>query len=267
MNSRTTKLAIRATAFALALALALLAPATAKAAGLRGSAESMESQHDVAIEEKMTFLRKPADVRELVDDGSIVEIKANSDFTLSKVSYPFARPEVKLFIERLAAQHHKETGLMLVVTSLTRPTALQPRNAHKLSVHPAGMAVDFRVPADSRSRAWLENALLGLESERVLDVTRERNPPHYHVAVFPAEYLAYVEKRKPAEDAARAQEKTAEAKTARLAEAAAQRRATSTPVSDPSDGNASTGLMVLGLIGIPGSALLLVRAGQKKRLF
>jgi hypothetical protein len=61
------------------------------------------------------------------------------------------------------------------------------------------MAVDFRVPATAKERAWLENALLGLENARVLDVTREKYPPHYHVAVFPAEYLAYAEKRMASE--------------------------------------------------------------------
>jgi hypothetical protein len=55
--------------------------------------------------------------------------------------------------------------------------------------------VDFRVPSTAGQRAWLEKALLGLENARVLDVTREKHPPHYHVAVFPAEYLAYAGKK------------------------------------------------------------------------
>ena len=29
--------------------------------------------------------------------------------------------------------------------------------------------------------------------EELLDVTRERNPPHYHVALFPDRYLAYIQ--------------------------------------------------------------------------
>jgi hypothetical protein len=86
-----------------------------------------------------------------------------------------------------------DNGEKLIVTSLVRPTDLQPRNAHKLSVHPAGMAVDFRVPSTASERSWLEKALLGLENAGVLDVTREHTPPHYHVAVFPAEYVAYAD--------------------------------------------------------------------------
>jgi hypothetical protein len=36
--------------------------------------------------------------------------------------------------------------------------------------------------------------LLSLEDKVVLDVTRERNPAHYHVAVFPRQYERYVAK-------------------------------------------------------------------------
>jgi hypothetical protein len=88
---------------------------------------------------------------------------------------------------------------MLVVTSLTRPNALQPRNAHELSVHPAGMAVDFRIPNDAESRQWLEKTLLSMEKQRLIDATRERHPPHYHVAVFREPFLAYAKKRDAAD--------------------------------------------------------------------
>jgi Family of unknown function (DUF5715) len=98
------------------------------------------------------------------------------------------------FIEHFAARYHAATGTRLVITSLTRPTTLQPRNAHKLSVHPAGMAVDFRVPADATSRAWLEKALLEMEQNGLIDVTREKKPAHYHIAVFAEPFLAHVAK-------------------------------------------------------------------------
>ena len=183
--------------FSLAFAFAAyaVAPSGASAAGLRGSPSSMRVQHQVAVKEDLTFLANAAQVRTLVESGGLEVVEGNADFLLSGVSFPYARPETKLFIERVAAQHRRETGEMLVVTSITRPSALQPRNAHELSVHPAGMAVDFRVPASAASRAWLERALMELENAKVLDVTRERNPPHYHVAVFPAEYLAYAKAR------------------------------------------------------------------------
>ena len=182
------------------LAFAIALPSRAEAGTLSGSQSSMKQQHAIAVEEDMTFAKKPSQIDQLVDRGSLVSIEGNANFALSNVSFPYARPEVLLFIERLAAQYHADNGAKLVVTSLTRPAELQPKNAHKLSVHPAGMAVDFRVPAAAKQRLWLEKALLGLENARVLDVTREKNPPHYHVAVFPAEYLAYAEKRKVSDE-------------------------------------------------------------------
>jgi len=121
-----------------------------------------------------------------------VAVEPDSDLALSGVSHPFARPEVKLFIDRLAAQYHDAIGERLVVTSLVRPTSEQPRNASPLSVHPAGMAVDLRVPAKTSTRQWLEHTLLSLESAGVLDVTREMHPSHFHVALFPDAYRAYV---------------------------------------------------------------------------
>jgi hypothetical protein len=172
-------------------------PSIALAGGLRGSPSSMKEQHAVAVERDLRFMDDAEQVRNSLASGVLDSVTSNGDFTLSRVSYPYAVPDVKLFIERLGRQYFDAFGIPLVVTSLTRTAENQPRNAHQLSVHPAGMAVDFRVPRDARARAWLESALLQLENRGVLDVTRERNPPHYHVAVFPAAYRAYVEKLPP----------------------------------------------------------------------
>ncbi len=189
---------LRTNLFAIAACAALLGgPSIAGAAGgLRGSTESMKSQHAIAIERDLQFIADAAQMQALIDGGGLERIESTGIYTLSKVSYPYAVPEVKVFIERLATQYSEANGAPLVVTSLTRPTSLQPRNAHELSVHPAGMAVDFRVPQDAKARKWLEDVLLQLENAGVLDVTREKNPPHYHVAVFPQAYAAYVEKAK-----------------------------------------------------------------------
>jgi hypothetical protein len=175
-------------------AAVLIAPAgTAAAADLRGSPASMVLQHSVAKKAELPFLSTSAQVRELVAGGGLVEVPGNEDYTVL-ASQPFALPEVKLLIERLSRQYRAANGEKLVVTSLTRPTASQPSNAHRLSVHPAGMAIDLRVPAKASARLWLESTLLSLEAKGVLDATRERRPPHYHLAVFPAAYAAYVEK-------------------------------------------------------------------------
>lgn len=170
------------------------APAHAVEPTLRGSPSSMVRQHEVAKASDYSFLRDAAEVKRLADAGYLQQVKPTDDFRLANVSHPYARPEVATFIERLSAQYRDACNERLVVTSLTRPVGNQPSNAHKLSVHPAGMAVDLRISRDADCRAWLEGTLLALESRGVLDVTRERNPPHYHIAVFPGAYSAYLKR-------------------------------------------------------------------------
>jgi hypothetical protein len=178
---------------ALALALLSIFPlGSAFAAGLGGSLTSMRRQYEIAKANDFTFLRTPAQVREFVEKARLEAVESNDVLLVNKVSFPYARPAVALFIERLAGQYFAATGERLVVTSLTRPTSRQPRNSHELSVHPTGMAVDLRIPADAEARAWLESVLLQLEERAVLDATRERNPAHYHVAVYPEAYERYV---------------------------------------------------------------------------
>ena len=181
---------------AAALAVGLTA-ATASASSLKGSPSSMRYQHEVAVEQDYTFLRTAAAVREFAAAGRLDTVAGNADYRVNKVSFPYARAEVVSFIERLAREYRAETGELLVVTSLTRPTGQQPGNAHKLSVHPAGMAVDLRVPFKPSQRSWLEARLLAFEEAGVLDVTRERHPPHYHVAVFPGAYRKWAAANPP----------------------------------------------------------------------
>lgn len=173
--------------------LALPANAGASEATLRGSKAAMQRQNQIAKENDYTFLRTPAQVRKFVAQGHLMPLYGNRSYAVANASFPYARPEVALFVERLSAQHLDACGQKLVVTSATRPTSSQPRNASPLSVHPAGMAVDLRISDRASCRVWLENTLLSLEAQNLLDVTRERNPPHYHVAIFPHLYAAHVE--------------------------------------------------------------------------
>lgn len=172
--------------------LSVVPLASIDAGELGGSLRSVRRQHKIAKRNDYTFVRTSSELRELVRKGRLVHLNTTSSYVVDRVSFPYARPAVKLFIERLAAQYKAATGERLVITSLTRPLSRQPRNASGLSVHPAGMAVDLRIPPNRWNRAWLERALLSLEDKAVLDVTRERHPPHYHVAVFPVQYERYV---------------------------------------------------------------------------
>jgi Family of unknown function (DUF5715) len=170
-----------------------MAPAL-QAQTLLGSHESLLRQNEEAREHDFSYLRTSADVRDYVQQGLLVRLPGNSDYDLAgdEVSFPYARPEVKTFVERLADQYHGACGEQLVVTSLTRPITRQPPNASAISVHPTGMAVDLRRSDSSGCRQWLETVLLDLENKGVIEATREQYPPHYHVAVFPNPYLQYV---------------------------------------------------------------------------
>ena len=161
-------------------------------ASLRGTGSSLNRQNQEAHRHDFTFLRSAPQAWQFVEKGYLVRVHENDNFRLKDVSFPIARPAVKLFIERLSEQYRSACGEQLVVTSLTRPRSHQPRNASARSVHPTGMALDLRRPNNSKCRRWLESTLLYLEHKGVLEATLERWPPHYHLAVFPRQYKAHV---------------------------------------------------------------------------
>jgi LysM repeat protein len=184
---------MRRTARAAVAGVILLTSSSAVGAqSLRGSPQAMQQQHRMAVQHDYTFLQTSAHVRRFVDNGLLVRVPGNADYELAAVSHPYARPAVKLFVERLSAQYRSACGEKLIVTSLTRPVSEQPRNASALSVHPAGMAVDLRISRKTQCRQWLERTLLSLERQGVLNAIRENNPPHYHVALYPTRYTQYV---------------------------------------------------------------------------
>jgi LysM repeat protein len=206
---------------ALLAALACTGSSRVEAQTLRGSPQAMQQQHRIALQHDYTFVQTSAQLRRFVDLGLLVRLPGNQDYALASVSYPYARPAVKLFIERLSAQYRAACGERLVVTSLTRPVREQPGNASRLSVHPAGMAVDLRVSGRAACRSWLERTLMSLERQGVLNAIRENRPPHYHVAVFPTQYTRYVDRL------------TNGAATARLASAAAPSSTATAAVAAP----------------------------------
>jgi hypothetical protein len=171
-------------------------PVEAVAPSLRGSPAAMVQQNRVAQDHGLDFYRTTGQIREAVARGELVELTGNENYAVADfVRLPYAQPEVRLFIERLSAQYRQACGQRLVVTSAVRPGNGQPSNAHALSVHPAGMAVDLRVSDRASCRSWLESTLLNLERSGVINGIREFHPPHYHVAVFPEQYLAYAQER------------------------------------------------------------------------
>jgi hypothetical protein len=184
--------ALRATVYVALPALALATAGFAQAQSLRGSSSSLDRQVRQAEVHDYSRLRDANHVQRFVDAGLLVPVVETPDYWLKAVSFPVARPAVKLFIERLASQYRAACGERLVVTSLTRPLANQPRNASRRSVHPTGMALDLRRPFPGPCRDWLEETLLYLEGRKVLEATRETSPAHYHIALFPQPYVSHV---------------------------------------------------------------------------
>jgi LysM domain/Family of unknown function (DUF5715) len=162
------------------------------AQSLRGSPTSLDRQNAAADKNDFTFLRSGSQVRSFVEMGYLVRVSPSDDLALKGVSYPYARKEVAMFLDRLSGEYRASCGEPLVVTSLTRPMNDQPANASERSVHPTGMAADLHLPSSPACRHWLEHVLIDLEKARVLEATREHYPAHYHVAVFPREYATYV---------------------------------------------------------------------------
>lgn len=172
----------------------ILLAVPASAVSLRGTTSSLNRQNAQARDHDFTFLQTKSQVKRFVEKGWLVPVESNHVYRLKGVSFPYSRPEVKLFVERLGQQYSAACGEELVVTSLTRPRNYQPRNASPRSVHPTGMALDLRRPSDRSCRSWLEKVLLSLEKQGVLEATYERRPPHYHIAVYPNLYKRYVER-------------------------------------------------------------------------
>jgi hypothetical protein len=179
-------------ALGVALAYSTLAEPV-QAQSLRGSTSSLDRQNRVARAHDYTYIDTPQRLRFFADRGWLVPVTPTRDYTLHAVSFPYARPEVELFVRRLGAQYRRGCGEQLVVTSLTRPATRQPRNASDRSVHPTGMAMDLRYSWNRTCRRWLEDVLTSLERQGVLEATLERSPRHYHVALFPQQYASYVE--------------------------------------------------------------------------
>lgn len=149
---------------------------------------SVDNQYRAAKSYGFTFVESAAGLNAGISANRLSRISPDRYLDLHDVSFPYAVPGTKLFLSRLSPQYYSACGEKLMVTSLLRPKDRQPANSVARSVHPTGMAVDLRIPQSPKCRAWLENTLLTLEREKVIDVTRERYPPHYHVAVFAKKY-------------------------------------------------------------------------------
>jgi hypothetical protein len=169
---------------ALAFGFVLGSAGSARAQTLRGSPASVNLMYSTANSENLEFMRTPADIYQAARVGALKLITITEDLDLERTTFPFVLPRTKRFADSLAREYHAGCGERLVVTSGARPINEQPRNASPKSVHPTGMAVDFRKPLNPVCLQWLRENLPKLEDAHVIEATEERHPPHFHVAVL-----------------------------------------------------------------------------------
>lgn len=176
----------------ISLALAFLAGlgSTAEAivgrpVNLRGSKASIAKMHTFATRHRYEFFRTASDVDSAVARGRLVALTGSASYEVSAaVGFAYSTPEARAFVEQLAPHFVAKCGEPMVVTSATRPESRQPRNASEHSVHPTGIAIDLRRPAAGPCLNWLRDTLSTLEENGHIEVTEERRPPHFHIAVL-----------------------------------------------------------------------------------
>jgi LysM repeat protein len=159
-------------------------PAVVSAQTLRGSPESVDLMYTSAHDKDLAFLHSRNDIWEAAGNRDLSMISINENLTLERVKFPFVLPATLAFADSFAVAYRTGCGERLVVTSGARPEAEQPRNASPKSVHPTGMAVDFRKPRTAPCLAWMRTNLLALENRHLIEATEEMHPPHFHVAVL-----------------------------------------------------------------------------------
>lgn len=161
-------------------------PATLPAQSLRGSKATVEKMYWFAQSNRLQFHRTAESVQAAAGAGRLVELpEIGRGYELAGgVGWPYVTRETKQFLETFAPQVERACGAPLIVTSATRPTSRQPRNANARSVHPAGVALDFRRPPRGPCQEWMRKALLELERRGYIEAIEERHPVHFHIAVL-----------------------------------------------------------------------------------
>jgi hypothetical protein len=171
------------------------ASGSAVAQSLRGSRHAVNKPYHYATLHDLPFSRTSRDVKRSLHEGYLVRLGASPDYVTHDVSFPYVTRTTLTFVRRLAAQYHRGCGEKLVITSAVRPESMQPSNSSEYSVHPAGIAVDFRKPRNAACLKWLRRNLLIIEKRGDIEATEEHHPAHFHVVVIPESYKEYLAAR------------------------------------------------------------------------
>lgn len=159
---------------------------------LKGSSESLDAQNRQAQKHQLKYHRTKDELYASVASKKLVPVSPSKTLELAGVSFPFALNTTRDFLKQLSQAYSNYCQEALIVTSLTRPNTHQPKNASTRSVHPTGLAIDLRIPSTQKCKSWLVDSLVYLEEQKVVEATQERNPPHFHLVVFPNAYRNFV---------------------------------------------------------------------------
>jgi hypothetical protein len=138
-------------------------------------------------------LESESQLQWFIKNDLLVELVSEMNYHVApmELGRPYVRPAVRVFVQQLSRNLFAECGERLVITSALRFTTRQPKNSIPESVHPTGMAIDIRSP-EKKCLKDFEAELLYLEAKGLIQANRERWPVHYHVSVFPEQYMANV---------------------------------------------------------------------------
>ena len=180
---------------------------------LAGSPAALATENRVADERDLTRLRDASQLRRFIAAGLLIKITSAPwyfiDETLGEADagnialYSYARPWVKTFLDDLAADPSRPTGLKMKITSLVRtvvyqeqlrkkyPAATSATEPGRRSSHLTGSTVDISTKDMSEEgKAWLRKKLAALERRGLMQATEEKSTSLcFHVMVFP-EYPA-----------------------------------------------------------------------------
>lgn len=134
-----------------------------------------------------TFVEDTKKRDRLIKNETLVPLEGTY-IKLADVSQPYLLPITLQFVTRLSQQYAAQGCGKLTVTSALRLTMDQPSNASPHSVHPTGMAVDFRIPEHPFCNTWIRRTLLNIEADQRVDSTKEAGPPHLHAVVVTESY-------------------------------------------------------------------------------
>jgi len=166
---------------------------------LRGSHASLVRQDQRNRDEGLTRIHNKAQLREMVEDHSLVPLPLNEDVQVDPrlAQYRrYTRPWTAEFLREVGVAFMRRFGDPLVVTSAVRPVSYQrrltwrngnaaPANGAIASPHEYGATVDIgKKGMTPKEMAWMRGYLYPIQKAGQIDVEEEFYQACFHVTVY-----------------------------------------------------------------------------------